>query len=101
MEFLGTKGRWYLQEYTDAYTNIIRCDAGKGFETIYIASTLQSTNKETRYNAQIMAHAPQLLEMLQKIVLVTDTYKGDFNDFKERYNSEIKDLIKQATTINK
>lgn len=67
MEFKGTKGKWYLQEYTDAYTNIIRCDDGV-HKTLYIASTSQCTNSEERYNAQIMAHAPEMWHKIQEAI---------------------------------
>ena len=62
LEFKGQKGRWYLQKFTDAYTNIIRCDDGKGMETIYLASTGQSTNEKERCNARLMAAAKDLFE---------------------------------------
>lgn len=67
-----TKGKWYLQEYTDAYTNIIRCNKGKGFETIFIGYTGQSSSPETRVNARLMAAAPDLLEALQEVIAITD-----------------------------
>lgn len=67
-----TKGRWYLQKYTDAYTNIIRCDNGKGHETLFIAATPQSWLPEARANAKLMAAAPDLLEALQEIIAITD-----------------------------
>lgn len=67
-----TKGEWYLQKYTDAYTNIIRCNKGKGFETIFIGYTGQSSSPETRANARLMAAAPYLLEALQEIIAITD-----------------------------
>lgn len=67
-----TKGEWYLQKYTDAYTNIIRCNNGKGHETIFIASTPQSSLLEARTNARLIAAAPDLLESLQEIIAITD-----------------------------
>jgi hypothetical protein len=67
-----TKGEWYLQSYTDAYTNIVRCNNGKGHETLYIAGTGQSNSPETRANARLMAAAPDLLESLQEIIAITD-----------------------------
>jgi hypothetical protein len=67
-----TKGEWYLQKFTDAYTNIIRCNNGKGFETLFIAHTTQNTSPETRANARLMAAAPDLLEALQEIIAITD-----------------------------
>ncbi len=57
-----TKGKWYLQEYTDAYTNIIRSDNGKGFETLYVAS---APNRE---DAKLISKAPEMLETLKDIV---------------------------------
>lgn len=67
-KFKGSKGDWYLQEYTDAYTNIIRCNKGKGFEGIYLASTGHSSSKECRYDAKLMASAPLLLGKLEDCV---------------------------------
>jgi hypothetical protein len=67
-----TKGEWYLQEYTDAYTNIIRCNKGKGFETIFIGYTGQGSSPDNRANARLMAAAPDLLESLQGIIAITD-----------------------------
>jgi hypothetical protein len=67
-----TKGEWYLQYYTDAYTNIVRCNNGKGHETLFIASTPQSVLPESRANARLMSAAPDLLESLQEIIAITD-----------------------------
>lgn len=67
-----TKGEWYLQKYTDAYTNIIRCNKRKGFETVFIGYTGQGSSPENRANAKLMAAAPDLLEALQEIIAITD-----------------------------
>jgi hypothetical protein len=66
-----TKGEWYLQKFTDAYTNIIRCNNGK-HEKLFIASTPQSDLAEARANAQLISAAPDLLESLQEIIAITD-----------------------------
>lgn len=93
MEFKGTKGKWYLQEYTDAYTNIIRCYNGI-HNTLYLASTSQCTNSEERYNAQIMAHAPELLDMLRYIYEETN-----FQSHFPTTSIKINDILTRATTI--
>ena len=69
---LFTKGEWYLQSYTDAYTNIIRCNNGNGHETIYIGSTPQITLPYARANARLMAAAPDLFNALNEILAITD-----------------------------
>lgn len=65
-KFKGTKGEWYLQKFTDHYTNIIRCNNSTGFETLFIASTPQNPSPETRANAQLIAAAPELLGLAFK-----------------------------------
>lgn len=60
MKTTHTKGTWYLQEFTDAYTNIIRCDNGTN-KTLFIASTPQNDGDEARANAKLMAASPDLL----------------------------------------
>ena len=71
-EFKGTQGKWYLQGYTDPCTNIIRCDNGKDFASIYIASTSKNPAPETRANAQLIATAPELLEALQHLLYTAE-----------------------------
>ncbi len=94
MEFKGTKGKWYLQEYTDAYTNIIRCDDGV-HKTLYLASTSQCTNSEERYNAQIMAHSKEMLEILEECL---ETFICEDSSDRE-LKGRIQDLLTRATTI--
>lgn len=71
-EIKYTKGEWYLQKHSDAYTNIIRCNNGKGHQTLFIASTPQSTLPEARANAKLMSAAPDLLEALQEVIAISD-----------------------------
>jgi len=86
-EFKGTQGKWYVQEYSDAYTNIIRCDNGKGFTSIYIASTSQNPAPETRADAQLIATAPELLESLQEMVFLFN------NENIDQQNAKVKAVL--------
>jgi threonine synthase len=92
MEFKGTKGKWYLQEFTDAYTNIIRVKTETS-DAIYLGSSSQNPNPEYRYNALLISKAPEMLEMLKEL-----------KDRLEYYNdtvsvNEIEQLIKEATEL--
>lgn len=82
-EFLFTKGNWYLQTSADAYTNIIRCNNGQGFDTIYIASTQQNSDLETQANAQLMAAAPDLLKSLIEIIKISDRKHAAWEEAKK------------------
>lgn len=98
MEFKGTKGKWYLQEFTDVYTNIVRCDNGKGNETLWICNLHgESAENRNRYNAQLISKAPEMLEMLKKCTeILGDAPLG--SEMTE-WVSEANKLIKEATTI--
>lgn len=60
-----TKGKVYLQEYTDAYTNIVRCDNGKGFETLYIASAPEREN--AKHIVKCWSMHDEMLEFIQEM----------------------------------
>lgn len=113
MEFKGTKGKWYLQPYTDAYTNIIRCDNGKGFDTLYLVSARRDSCKEERYNGLLMSKAPEMLEELHETIIDLKILKNQISDaLKTNHlfegmpelidgwiNRKTK-LIKEATELN-
>lgn len=81
MQAKHTQGRWYLQHFTDVYTNIVRCDNGKGFETIYICN-LHGEGCNNRANAQLIAAAPDMLESLKYYFDVLKETRGDDWDKK-------------------
>jgi len=98
-EFKGTKGKWYLQEYTDAYTNIIRVKTDT-HDGIYLGSSSQNPNPEYRANAKLIACAPEMLEMLNKIndFIDKNRYKNYMVELLRREVSGIEQLIKKATS---
>ena len=92
MEFKGTKEKWQVDE------NLIFAD--DYFQThIAVLSSESYGTVINKANALLISKAPELLEMLQKVVLMTETCNGTFEDFRERYNIEIKQLIKEATEL--
>ena len=68
-EFLGTKGKWYLDEEIKGAEMIVT--------DLYIQGNVVCIKPETSYkesgknwkaNAQLIAHAPEMLEMLEYFV---------------------------------
>lgn len=89
MEFKGTKGKWLVSP-------IIRYKVlGLGMKTICELPTYENKNLEA--NAKLISKAPEMLEMLEKVL---DVIAPEFPD-DEQYNLivSIKQLIKEATTI--
>ena len=102
MEFRGTKEKWKI--FTNAHKE---CDGEEwgwiGLNTFNSKSinkcSIHWSGKEAKANALLISKSPEMLEMLQKIVLMTETCNGTFEDFREIYNYEIKQLIKEATEL--
>lgn len=102
MEFKGTKGKWILREnkstvVSDEQCLVARVFDGKGYALL---DDKQQSEGIVEANALLMSKAPELLEMLSRVVYMTSVCEGTFADFRERYNVEIEQLIKQATDIN-
>ena len=94
MEFKGTKGKWEkVTADWDLNQSVFLED------TEEIICDVKSLSHNAIYDALIISKAPEMLEMLQKIVLMTEICNGTFEDFRERYNTEIKQLIKEATEL--
>ncbi len=53
--------------------------------------------EEVPDNKSLLKQNEEMKAMLEKIVLVTDNFNGSFQDFKERYNSEIEKLLNKTT----
>lgn len=63
MEKKFIKGDWYLQSFTDVYTNIVRSNQGEGFETAWVCN-IHGSCEENRPTAQLISCAPEMLQAL-------------------------------------
>lgn len=100
MEFKGTKGKWITEKFDlEGYEKSILIVSKNDNKQIAEVNFEYLRNDDYVYNALLISKAPEMLEMLQKIVLMTEICNGTFEDFRERYNTEIKQLIKEATEL--
>ena len=103
MEFQGTKGEWFACCLEDKPHYLF---SKEGEVTICGFYKIQDDGnelpiEEVRANALLISKAPEMLEMLNKLLEhYEDVLKGDFSSFSLR--SEIdntRQLIKEVTTI--
>lgn len=90
-----TQGKAYLQEYTDSYTNIVRCNNGKGFETSYIASATERDNAKRIVKCWNMHD--ELIEMLIEVDKSHSIPPKDWDEKTYKTCQKVKELIKKAT----
>lgn len=96
-EFKGTKGKWEIEFDTASLQKNIKCG------NKYIAE-VSFGNVENNSNAKLIACAPDMLEMLENVVLWYG--KRDFktnelysSNFQEPLIKEAMQLIKKATKL--
>ena len=82
MEFKGTKRKWIHHG-----VNRVRVEYGRCIAITY--------SRERKENARLISKAPEMLEMLESIVSTWDTNQN----FDEEYFNNIRQLIKEATTL--
>jgi hypothetical protein len=93
MEFKGTKGKWKTDTYTSEngreITFVCNTEYNSDRTDLHIRfSAIEETEKETnRANALLISKAPEMLEMLERVLTAKFT------------TSEIKQLIKEATEL--
>ena len=92
MEFKGTKGKWIVEE--NKY--IIRKENNDWLCVLYHTNYINK--KEVKYNAQLIAHAPEMLEMLNKCSEFLTKVQAPKTSAIYLSN-EIEQLITKATTI--
>jgi len=92
MEFKGTKGKtgkWKPSfNHNGDGKHFIKREGEPSAIALCYDNNGCVNGDESMYNAQLIAHAPELLEMLNRVRL------GEFPE------QEIKDLIQRATNIN-
>lgn len=93
-----TKGKW---ELITLRGEVIGVATEKNIEGNVICEmpTLNQSLKNWDANALLISKAPEMFEMLLKIMLMTENFNGTFEDFRDRYNSEIEQLLKEATEL--
>ncbi len=89
-EFKGTKGKWKCNIHMsgDRTHEVRRVDSDNG---IAICVVRTNNHDQSRSNAQLISKAPEMLEMLGKVVK-----RLNGNGFPS-LQSEIEQLIKEAT----
>ena len=98
-EFKGTKGKWTIIRSIPQHTNIITdshriCEV-KHYDSQIDERLLEPTSTEGKANAILISKAPEMLEMLEKLVNeIKSEYKSD-NELLE----EARILIKSATEL--
>lgn len=95
MEFLGTKGKWFVSsEYDEKWEQDTMQIGVENDNECIITCWSFHIEDEYKYNAQLIAHAPEMLEMLQKTeqwLRETQGHSGILED--------IQLTIQNATTI--
>src|SRR5690606_6931200 len=102
MEFKGTKGKWYIGPDLFGFgRNLIMTNKGVTFICDVYKREGSGFEEDHKYNAQLIAHAPEMLEHLNKISNFIELNK-DKNYMIELLNREVpglSELIKSATEI--
>jgi hypothetical protein len=102
-EFKGTKGKWYvLNHIDDKKWHNISSDKGIIVRCFYRDLKPIVTEKESKANAKLISCAPEMLEMLQSVLLLQKQNYGSGMKTHLAFigkAKEIEQLIKKATEI--
>jgi len=93
MEFKGTKGKWKVVEDDDCHS-VVLIEQGWSFGRTYIAREICQGHDNWIADATLIAHAPELLDMLRYIYEETN-----FQSHFPTTSIKVKDLLTRATTI--
>lgn len=104
-EFRGTKGEWLFKPLE--YLGSITCEKyevyseGNEHWICIVQKKGIIEEKEGKANAQLIAHAPQMFEMLNKFLEIDlfDLERGEPTESYYQYCEQAKQLLKSATNI--
>lgn len=101
MEFKGTKGKWYIgPDLFGLGRNLIMTNKGGTFICDVYKREGRGFEEDYKYNAQLIAHAPEMLNIINEFVVM---FEGVLNEGTDSYilHKKAKELIKSATTHKK
>ena len=87
MEFKGTKGKWVLED-TENWINLIDSNGDR-------ITSIDVCDSRSPYDALLISKAPEMLEMLKKVLGVNEHHGFDGHSI----NKQIEKLIREATEL--
>jgi len=94
MEFLGTKGKWFLKPADSKFESYTVAESGK-----IIGYSTQNT-LEAKANELLRSKAPELLELLIEAGIQLFEIEKELGPEDTNLLSRIEALIKQSTELN-
>ena len=93
-EFKGTPGKWESREsFCKKFDQeIINIDSDKGFSSFVTVYSGGLNNEQSRCDAKLIAHAPELLEILKQILK-----EHEIGIIQGLDSKVVRELIKSAT----
>jgi hypothetical protein len=100
MEFKGTKKEWLKSESSIGFVYALNEKKEKNAFSFHINNDGEISEKEIEANALLISKAPEMLGMLQKVLIHVDwSYENWTSNHGEIIENEIKELIKEATEL--
>ena len=99
MEFKGTKGKWRKFQLPNGNMKIT-CDDWREFAEIEFKhwQNTEARRKQCLYNALLISKAPEMLELLNELVILEKKYFND-NLLIKHISKKAEKLIKEATEL--
>lgn len=96
-DFKGTKGKWEVDGY--AYDVVSTANSLWTIAEIHDGSRNEDV-EVIKANAQLIAAAPEMLEALNKFLMMFGEYDMRPEDELHEYASEVRDILDKALGVN-